>query len=77
MKLVSQHVQQAAENDVTLKPLLVSLDETLAELNIKKMACQVGILTYLISPMDHRLWSLRYDPCHIGIISNISLFKLK
>ena len=51
MKLVQQPVQQAAENDVTLKPLLVSLDETLAELNYKRMACQVENSTYLISPV--------------------------
>ena len=47
MKLVQQPVQQAVENDVMLKLLLVSPDETLTKLNIKRMACQVYILTYL------------------------------
>ena len=51
MKLVQQPVQQPAENVVMLKPLLEFLDETQAELNIKRMACQVKNSTYLISPV--------------------------
>ena len=47
MKLVQQPVQQAVENDVMLKLLLVSPDETLTELNIKRMAYQVNILSNL------------------------------
>ena len=62
MKLVSQPVQQAAENVVTLKPLLVSLDVTLAELNIKRMACQVEIFDLSYFPIS----SFRYSLWHFG-----------
>ena len=44
MKVVQQPVQQAVENDVKLKLPLVSPDETLTKLNIKRMACQGNIL---------------------------------